>query len=168
MTPAALLIDSFTRIPPIIGKAIADLSSEQLAYSPAPGTNTIAWLAWHTARGQDVQIADLADTEQIWTASGWYGRFALPFGPDEMGYGMNQDEVTRVITTEALLNGYLTAVTEASIAYLGELSAENLDEVIDPNWNPPVTRGARLVSVINDCLQHAGQASYARGILDRT
>ena len=73
MTPAALLIDSFTRIPPIIGKAIADLSSEQLAYSPAPGTNTIAWLAWHTARGQDVQIADLADTEQIWTASGWYG-----------------------------------------------------------------------------------------------
>ena len=65
MTPADLLIDSFTRIPLIIGKAIADLSSEQLAYRPAPGTNTIAWLAWHTARGQDVQIADLADTEQI-------------------------------------------------------------------------------------------------------
>ena len=81
---------------------------------------------------------------------------------------MNQDEVTRVIATEAQLNGYLTAVTEASIAYLAELSAENFDEVIDPNWNPPVTRGARLVSVINDCLQHAGQASYARGILDRT
>lgn len=168
MIPAALLIDSFSRLPPIIGKAIADLSSEQLTYRPAPGTNTIAWLAWHAARGQDVQIADLADTEPIWTASGWYGRFALPFGPDEMGYGMSQDEVTRVIATEELLNGYLSAVTEASIAYLGELSAENLDEVIDPNWNPPVTRGARLVSIINDCLQHAGQASYARGILDRT
>jgi uncharacterized damage-inducible protein DinB len=168
MTPAELLIDSFTRIPPIVGKAIADLSSKQLAYRPAPGTNTIAWLAWHTARGQDVQIADLADTEQIWTASGWYGRFALPFEPDEMGYGMSQDEVTRVIATEALLSGYLTEVTEASTAYLDGLSATNLDEVIDPNWNPPVTRGARLVSVINDCLQHAGQASYARGMLDRT
>jgi uncharacterized damage-inducible protein DinB len=72
-----------------------------------------------------------------------------------------------VIATEALLTGYLTAVTEASIAYLGGLSAEDLDQVIDPNWNPPVTRGARLVSVINDCLQHAGQASYARGMLDR-
>ncbi|GGK97339.1 hypothetical protein GCM10007382_16980 [Salinibacterium xinjiangense] len=163
------LTHSFTRIPPIIGKAIADLSSEQFAYRPASGTNTIAWLAWHSARGQDVQIADLADTtEQIWTVSGWYGRFALPFGPDEMGYGMSQGEVTRVIATEALVNGYLTAGTEASIAYLGELSAVNLDEVIDPNWNPPVTRGARLVSVINDCLQHAGQASYARGMLDRT
>lgn len=168
MTPAELLIDAFSRLPSIIGKAIEDLSSEQLACSPAPGTNTIAWLAWHTARGQDVQISDLAATEQIWTASGWYGRFALPFGPDEMGYGMSHREVTSVIATEALLTGYLTAVTEASTAYLGGLSAEDLDEVIDSNWNPPVTRGARLVSVINDCLQHAGQASYARGILDRT
>jgi uncharacterized damage-inducible protein DinB len=167
MTPAELLIDSFTRIPPIIGKAIEDLSSEQLAHPPTPGTNTIAWLAWHTARGQDVQIADLAGTEQIWMVSGWYGRFALPFGPDEMGYGMSEGEVTRVIASEALLTGYLTAVTEASTAYLGGLSAEDLDQVIDPNWNPPVTRGARLVSIVNDCMEHAGQASYARGILDR-
>ena len=167
MTPAELLIDSFRRVPPIIAIAIKDLSSAQLTYQPAPGTNTIAWLAWHTARGQDVQIASLADTEQIWTASGWHSRFALPFEPDEMGYGMSEEEVTRVIATEALLAGYLTAVTEASIAYLGQLSAEDLDQVIDPNWNPPVTRGARLVSIINDCLQHAGQASYARGILDR-
>jgi hypothetical protein len=168
MTPAELLSDSFTRIPPIIGKAIEGLSAEQLAYRPAPGTNTIAWLAWHTARGQDVQIADLAGTEQIWTASGWFGRFALPFGADEMGYGMSDGEVTRVIATEALLTGYLSAVTEASTAYLGGLSSADLDQVIDPNWNPPVRRGARLVSVIGDCLQHAGQASYARGILDRT
>ena len=87
MTPTELLIDSFTRIPPIINKAVEDLSTEQLAHPPTPGTNTIAWLAWHTACGQDVQIADLAGTEQIWTASDWYGRFAQPFGPEEMGTG---------------------------------------------------------------------------------
>jgi hypothetical protein len=30
-----------------------------------------------------------------------------------------------------------------------------------------VTLGVRLVSVVNDCTQHAGQAAYVRGLLDR-
>lgn len=79
--------------------------------------------------------------------------------------GMSEGDVTGVIATEGLLTGYLTEVTEASTAYLGGPSAEHFDEVVDPNWNPLVTRGARLVSIVNDCLEHAGQASYTRGIL---
>ena len=31
--------------------------------------------------------------------------------------------------------------------------------------DPPVTLGVRLVSVVNDDTQHAGQASYVRGLL---
>jgi hypothetical protein len=30
-----------------------------------------------------------------------------------------------------------------------------------------VTMGVRLVSVADDCLQHAGQAAYVRGLLER-
>jgi len=167
MTPADLLIESFTRIPSIVDRATSGLDAQQLAARPAPGTNTIAWLAWHTARGQDAQIATLAGTEEVWVADGWYGRFELPFGPVEMGYGMSAGDVVRVVSTAALLTGYLDAVTERTRAYLSDLSEEALDEVVDENWNPPVTRGVRLVSILGDCLQHAGQASYARGILDR-
>ena len=72
---------------------------------------------------------------------------------------MTEGDVTRVIATEALLTGYLTEATEASTACLGGLSAKHFDGVVDPYWNPPVTRGARLVSIVNDCLEHAGQAS---------
>jgi Protein of unknown function (DUF664) len=36
-----------------------------------------------------------------------------------------------------------------------------------PRWDPPVTLAVRLLSVADDCLQHLGQAAYARGILDR-
>ena len=39
---------------------------------------------------------------------------------------MSEGDVTGVITTEGLLTGYRTEVTEASIAYLGEPSAEHL------------------------------------------
>lgn len=167
MTPAELLIESFSRIPAIIDRATSGLDADQLAAQPTPGTNTIAWLAWHTARGQDVQIAALAGGDEVWTTDGWYERFGLPFGSDEMGYGMSADDVTRVVATADLLTGYLDAVTARSRDYLAGLSESDLDDVVDPGWNPPVTRGVRLVSIVNDCLQHAGQASYARGILDR-
>ncbi|MGA1811443.1 DUF664 domain-containing protein [Frondihabitans sp. 4ASC-45] len=167
MTPSDLLTESFSRIPALVDRATDGLDPQQLAARPAPGTNTIAWLAWHTARGQDAQIAALAGSEEVWTADGWYGRFELPFGPDEMGYGMSAGDVTRVVATADLLSGYLEAVTAATVAYLGTVSGDDLDDVVDEAWDPPVTRGARLVSIVNDCLQHAGQANYARGILDR-
>ena len=35
------------------------------------------------------------------------------------------------------------------------------------SWDPPVTLGVQLVSVIADDLQHAGQAPFVRGILQR-
>ena len=41
------------------------------------------------------------------------------------------------------------------------------DRVLDRNWDPPVTAGVRLVSVLDDCLQHAGQAAYVRGLIER-
>jgi hypothetical protein len=38
--------------------------------------------------------------------------------------------------------------------------------VVDASWDPPVTLGVRLVSVISDDLQHAGQAAYLRGMIE--
>lgn len=167
MTPSELLIESFSRIPSIVERATDGLSPEQLAARPAPGTNTIAWLAWHTARGQDVQMAALEGREETWTLDDWYGRFDLPFGPEEMGYGMSEADVERVVAPASLLTGYLAGVTQRTVDYLKFVTDAEMDDVVDAAWNPPVTRGARLVSIVNDCLQHAGQASFARGILDR-
>ena len=48
---------------------------------------------------------------------------------------------------------------------LGELGEADLSEIIDRSWTPPVTRGVRLVSLIDDAAQHVGQAAYAAGIL---
>jgi len=40
-----------------------------------------------------------------------------------------------------------------------------LDDAIDTSWTPHVTRGVRLVSMIDDAAQHVGQAAYVVGIL---
>jgi len=165
MTPAELLVEAFSRVPETVGRAVDGLSEDQLASRPAAGANTLAWLAWHIARGQDAQIADLADSEQVWTADGWVERFGLPFPAEALGYGMSRDDVGRVRASAELLNGYLGAVHERTVAYLHTLSPEDLDTVVDEAWDPPVTVGTRLVSILDDCVQHAGQAGYARGVL---
>lgn len=165
MTPAELLVEAFSRVPETVGRAVDGLSEDQLASRPAAGANTLAWLAWHIARGQDAQIAALADSEQVWTADGWVERFGLPFPAEALGYGMSRDDVGRVRASAELLNGYLDAVHERTVAYLRTLSADDFETVVDEAWDPPVTVGVRLVSILDDCVQHAGQAGYARGVL---
>ena len=56
---------------------------------------------------------------------------------------------------------------DRTAAYLASLSEDDLDRVVDDNWDPPVTLGVRLMSIIADDLQHAGQAALLRGIILR-
>jgi len=52
-----------------------------------------------------------------------------------------------------------------TLRYLEGLTPDDLDRVVDDRWDPPVTLGVRLVSVVNDDAQHLGQAAYVRGLL---
>ena len=67
---------------------------------------------------------------------------------------------------EALLE-YLDAVDDRTQTMLKQLTPPDLDRVVDRRWDPPVTLGVRLVSIADDCLQHAGQAAYIRGLFTR-
>jgi hypothetical protein len=58
-------------------------------------------------------------------------------------------------------------VRERTSAYLATLTPGDLDRVVDERWDPPVTLGVRLISIADDEIQHAGQAAYARGLLER-
>ncbi|MBI2243680.1 MAG: DUF664 domain-containing protein [Nocardioides sp.] len=165
MNTAAVFIDLFERILENGIAAVEGLDKDQLAHRPAPDTNSIAWLIWHTARVQDAQVAHLAGTEQVWSTQGWVERFGLPFDPADHGYGHSSDQVGKVRATGDLLAGYLRAVHEATVAYLRGLTDDDLDDVIDTRWDPPVTRGVRLVSIVDDDAQHVGQAAYLRGLL---
>ena len=69
----------------------------------------------------------------------------------------------RIASFEDLV-GYQGAVHERSLDYLRGVDAEELDRVVDERWDPPVTAGVRLVSILGDCLQHLGQAAYVRGL----
>lgn len=167
MTSAELLVDAFGRIHDAVHRAVDGLSEEDLATRVEPDANSIAWLVWHLTRVQDDHIGDVSGKEQVWVSAGWAERFGLPFNTRATGYGQSSDEVAAVRASGELLVEYHDAVYQQTIDYVQRLADADLPRIVDESWDPPVTLGVRLISVISDALQHAGQAAFIRGILAR-
>jgi uncharacterized damage-inducible protein DinB len=166
MRSRELLLHAYEQIQEHLRPAVEGLSPEQLAYRPGPDANSIAWLAWHLVRIQDSHLAEVAGSEQVWTAEGWVDRFGLPIDPSATGYGFTSEQVSQVRVESAdLLVDYAAAVHARTAEFLRGLTDDDLDRVVDTSWDPPVTLGVRLVSVLDDDLQHVGQAAYVRGSL---
>jgi uncharacterized damage-inducible protein DinB len=165
MNEAALLKDAFERIRQEVHEAVDNLTEDQLAHRIDGQANPLAWLIWHLTRVQDDHVAEVAGGEQVWLADGWHERFGLPLEARATGYGQTAAEVAKVRASSELLAGYYDAVHQKTLDFVASLSGDDLDRVVDDNWDPPVTLGVRLVSVISDDLQHVGQAMYARGLL---
>jgi hypothetical protein len=167
MDVGGLLGDALDRVREQVPRVVDGLDDDALAWRPDPAANSIAWLVWHLTRIQDDHVADVAGEEQVWTAGGWYDRFGLPFPPAEHGYAHTAEQVGQVRASADLLAGYHAAVADRSAAYVATLGPDDLDRVVDTRWDPPVTLGVRLVSVLGDVHQHTGQAAYVRGLWER-
>lgn len=154
----------FARRPIEAAKNLPGLTPDELNAHPAGHPNSIAWLLWHTGREVDVQLSHLSGHAQQWDA--YRDRFDLGELGDSVGYGHSVEQAAQVkVTDQQLLIDYVDATFSSLVDYVSGLSESDFDEVIDQNWEPPVTRGVRLMSIIDDAAQHVGQAAYAAGAL---
>lgn len=168
MDAVTVIEDAIARVAGSARRAVTGLGADALTWQPDDAANSIAWLVWHLARVQDDHVAGVADGDQVWPASGIAERLGLPADTMDTGFGHGPAEVAAVRPDgpDVLLE-YLDAVTARTRQFLADVTPEDLDRVVDDNWDPPVTLGVRLVSVIGDGLQHAGQAAYVRGLWER-
>ena len=163
-----LLLTAYDNVEESVRGALEGIDPALLTVRVDPEANTIAWLVWHLTRVQDDHVAEVAGTEQAYTENGWAQRFGLPFDDRAHGYGMSSADVGRTdIGDPQLLVDYHADVHRRTAEFLRTLTADDLDRVVDRRWDPPVTLGVRLLSVIGDDLQHAGQAAIVRGVLER-
>lgn len=168
MNTAEILADAFGRVRENVHEAVRGLSADALNLRIDDDANSIAWLVWHLTRVQDDHVADVAGREQAWTAGGWRDRFGLALPAGDTGYGHSSEQVAAVrVNDPDLLTGYHDVVHEQTLSYLRGVTDADLDRVVDEHWDPPVTLGVRLVSVINDDLVHSGQAAFLRGHAQR-
>lgn len=167
-TARDLMLDAFARTRDGVPQVVDGLSVDELLWRPDADANHIAWLVWHLARQQDDQVAHLASEESAWLGDGWVDRFGLPYPPDAHGWSMSSADVGRFTVVDPSLFGeYHAAVHDRTAALVQRLGADDYARVIDERWDPPVTVGIRLVSVLEDAAKHLGQAEYVRGLVER-
>jgi hypothetical protein len=162
-----LLRDAFTRLIEHVDEITDGLTDDEANYRPSPNANSIAWLIWHSARVQDIQLAPIAGAEQVWLRDGWADRFGLDLPRNDTGYGHGPEDVAKVRAPADRLAGYYHAVHKLTLEYVASVTGDELARIVDRHWEPPVTASARLVSIIDDCAQHLGQAAYVLGIVHR-
>lgn len=164
MNSSELLADAFGRVNGTLHRTIEPLGPDALSFRPHEYSNSIAWLAWHITRGHDDHVSEIAGREQAWVEEGWAERFEMDADPHAQGTGDTPDDVAAIRPDKELLLGYADAVLARTNEYLAGVTGEELDRIIDTSYDPPVSVGVRLVSIINDNTQHAGQIAYVRGL----
>ena len=162
-----LIADGYGRVLELLEKALDGLTQDDLNEQPHPDSNSMGWLTWHITRVQDHQIAELMGEEQLWIRDRWHAKFNRAPDPSDVGFGNNSEDVAafRSPDVKTLLE-YHRVVLERSKHYISTLTATDLDRELNEPWFQPLpTVGVRLVSVMSDCLEHAGQVAYVRGLL---
>ena len=168
METGEVLQDAFNRVREVLESAVEGLDKEGLAFRPDADANSIAWLGWHLTRTEDDHVSEIAGLEQAWISEVWHKKFSMPADRSDTGYGHSRKQVAAIRPqTPEIILAYHDAVATRTGEYLKKVDAKELDRIIDRSYDPPVSVGVRLVSVIADNLQHAGQARYVRGIVDR-
>jgi len=169
-TTAELLLDGFGRIRENVADVLDGLTAEQLTYRLDSGANPVSWLVWHLTRIQDDHVAAAFGLPQVWSSAGWAQRLGLPAGMMDHGYGHTPGQVASVAaatSASGLLGEYHEATYAQTVKLVSEIRDADLDRIVDRRWTPAVTLGVRLVSVMDDDMQHVGQAAYVRGVVLR-
>lgn len=165
MNTSELLADAARRPLDAATAVLNGIDDATLHAMPGGQGNSIAWLIWHAARQMDYQLSELTGRAQVW-GDDWAEKTGISREATEFGFGDTHDDVAALRTSSAAeLFNYFSSVVESLISYTDGLSEPELDEIIDTRWDPPVSRGVRLVSIIDDAAVHLGQAAYARGLI---
>ncbi|MFC2045524.1 DinB family protein [Chloroflexota bacterium] len=163
-----LIMDLFQRISRELEVVLGGLTVDDLNQRPGSDCNSIGWLAWHLTRSHDRNMTELMVEEQLWIRDRWYAKFNLTPNPAETGFKHSAEEVTTFRSPDSnTLMAYHRAVLKRIEIYINNaLSEEELErETYSATLHISGLVEARLVGVINDSMQHVGQAAYLRGLL---
>jgi len=158
-----LLCDAFERISGVVHNTLDGLNESDLVFRPSNEANSIAWLVWHLTRVQDNHFSEFRGTNQVWDK--YYELFEKPYSKSATGYGQSPQAVASFRANTDLLIKYFDEVNTETTKYISTLKDTDYKKIVDKRWDPPVTLAARIVSVLSDDLQHAGQAAYIKGLI---
>ena len=148
--------------------AVEGLDLDALTHRVDGTANSISWLVWHLTRVQDDHVAEVAGTEQVWTADGGRSGSGCRSTTARSATGRAATRSGRCGPGPTCCFGYHDAVHARTLQYGRRPRRGRPGPRRRPPLGPSVTLGVRLVSVADDDMQHAGQAAFVRGIVERS
>jgi uncharacterized damage-inducible protein DinB len=164
MKASEMLLKSLDENSTYVENAIRGLSADELAWSPRPHSNSIAFLMWHLARVEDLWINRLLLVgKEIYESEGWYKKFGTAASDNGFGYDVEKLSAWPVPKPE-LIGEYVVAVRKKTVSYIEPLTEKQLDEAKEFGWSKGTT-GSALSHLISEIGEHSGQIGYIRGIM---
>jgi hypothetical protein len=163
-----LIIDVNRRVAHVLEKSLDGITPEIFNLQPNVNSNSIAWMVWHLSRVQDFHISGILNEEQLWLRDGWYARFGRNKDSSDHGYGHGPDDIKNFYTPDVeTLVDYYRAVFERANKCIEGLTEQDLSRELEEPHNKMLPKvSMRIISLLSDNLQHAGQVAYLRGMLD--
>lgn len=156
-------------------QAMDGLTTAELNWWPGQESNSIAFIAWHSARIEDGWTHRFAQgIDDVWVMNNWYQKFGLPQRDTGARYTLAQLANFPTLTMDDL-RGYALDVQMATLDFVRTLSAEGFDvepkrapfaeRIDDPSafgYDFTVSRMYR--QMFGELNQHLGQIRYLRGM----
>ena len=166
MSDTGTAISALQRNWSMVDQSLANMDDASMASRPNDQTNSIAWLLWHMNRVVDRFVNDrFQDKPQQWVSDGWHDKFGMPANPDDNGRGWTAEQVAAwQPPAKEVMVGYYDAVKSNALAYVGSLSAADLEKQV-PFPAPPNTLalGEALGVLVFDNIVHGGQIAFIKG-----
>ncbi len=161
-----IFINGYEDILGALEHTLSGLTNDELNWQPKNDCNSIGWLAWHLTRVEDNQIASMMGEEALWTKQGWHTKFNRRADSKDVGFGHSSKQVAAFKSPDSgTLVDYNRAVFERARDCFLSMSAADWEQPLDEYWQGiPVKISWRLLSILEDCLQHTGQMAYLRGL----
>ncbi len=156
--------EGLTRCKQATMKAIDGLTYDELKWRPGPGANSIGIILFHQARSEDIFVQSrIQGKPQMWESEKWYESVGLPV--TELGSHYTVEQVNAFCVPEQKsLVAYGDAVRARTLEYLGGMTADRFDRIINmPRWGD-ISIGKVFAFVIVHSSEHAGDISYLRGL----
>jgi uncharacterized damage-inducible protein DinB len=143
-------------------RAVEGLTHEEITWTPAPHSNSLAFILWHVTKAEDFWVNRVIKRgSEIDATEGWRGKLGTP---DDGGTGYSEEQLQAWPTPRLEdLRAYAQAVHEKTVAFLDSITPERLLEVPEPE-RPQETVGDILAHLITEIALHVGQIDYLRGV----
>ena len=163
MEAKELILQSLGQSQRFLNNTLDGLTQEEVAWSPAPECNSIAFILWHTVRVEDAVVNGAIQRKgDVYETEGWREKLGTP--PNETGgrYTPEQLQTWKVPELE-VLRGYAEAVRAKTLAFLQSVTPEKLSQEV-VMFGRSDTAGGVLGFLTTEIAMHVGQIGYLRGV----